>query len=147
MTLLVDTNVLLRLVSQADPLHETALGAIDTLEDRGEKLFVSAQNFVELWNVATRPPGRNGLGLTPPSADRLLRRLEPAFPRLAESEDIYQQWRKLVVRFEVSGVQVHDARLVAVMLANDIATILTFNTRDFQRYVQIGIQAVDPSIL
>lgn len=113
MAYLVDTNVLLRLVTQADPLHDAALSAINGLEARGEEMHAAGQNFIELWNVATRPLDKNGLGQSLQAADRMLRKLEPAFPRLPESPDVYRLWHDLVVRFEVSGTQVHDARLVA----------------------------------
>jgi len=43
------------------------------------------------------------------------------------------------------GVQVHDAHLVATMLAHNITHILTFNTFDFARYAPEGIVAVDPA--
>ena len=42
----------------------------------------------------------------------------------------------------MSGIQVHDARLVAVMLVHGIENILTLNVTDFQRYP--GISAVHP---
>lgn len=48
------------------------------------------------------------------------------------------------MRFGVSGVKVHDARLVALMLTNDIVRILTFNAADFRRYQVLGIRAIDP---
>lgn len=142
MAYLVDTNVLLRLVSAADPRHAAARGAVDALEE--QTLHSAAQNFVEFWNVATRPADQNGFGLTTQVAERLLSRLEGAFPRLPETPALYSRWRELVVEFEVSGVQVHDARLVAVMLSNQIRHILTFNARDFHRYHKVGIRAVDP---
>ena len=47
--------------------------------------------------------------------------------------------------YGVSGVQVHDARLVATMLVHDVTHILTFNTQDFIRYRPEGIIAIDPS--
>ncbi len=53
----------------------------------------------------------------------------------------------MVVAFGVSGVQVHDARLVAVMKVNSIDRILTLNTADFVRYANEGIVAVDPRSL
>jgi len=139
---LVDTNVLLRLAAVADPRHVKARAAVEALEDHA--LYVADQNFVEFWNVATRPTGQNGFGLKTEEAERLLSRLERAFPRLPEPTDLYSRWRELIVRFEASGVQVHDAQLVAVMLANEIGHILTFNARDFRRYGQAGIRAVDP---
>jgi predicted nucleic acid-binding protein len=50
--------------------------------------------------------------------------------------------RELVVAAGVSGVQVHDARLVAVMRVYGLTHILTLNAPDFRRYP--GIVAVDP---
>ena len=102
------------------------------------------QNFIELWNIVTRPVEGNGLGETPDFADRTLSKLEEVFPRLAEPFDVYDIWRDLVVRFKVSGVKVHDTRLVAVMLANNVQGILSFNARDFVRFASLGITALDP---
>jgi predicted nucleic acid-binding protein len=142
---LVDTNVLLRLAVPADPRHLSARRAVEALEEAG--LYVGSQNFVEFWNVATRPVDNNGLGLKVPIAERVLSQLEQAFSRLPEPAEVYDRWRELVVRFGVSGVKVHDARLVALMLANDIAQILTFNAADFRRYEVLGIQAFEPENL
>ena len=142
MAYLVDTNVLLRLAVSADPRHVNARRAVEALEEEG--LYAASQNFVEFWNVATRPVESNGLGQTTTAADQALRSLEQVFPRLPEPADIYDRWRELVVRFDVSGVKVHDARLVALMLANDIARILTFNAADFRRYQVLGIRAIEP---
>jgi len=50
----------------------------------------------------------------------------------------------LVLGFGVSGVQVHDARIVAAMLVHQVTHISTFNASDFARYSSIGIIAVDP---
>ncbi len=95
--------------------------------------------------MATRPADRNGLGRTPEAANRLVVSLGRGFPRLAEPADAYDRWLALVVRFGVSGVQVHDACLVAVMLAHEITDILTFDARDFRRYAEVGIRATDPA--
>jgi hypothetical protein len=48
----------------------------------------------------------------------------------------------LVTTHGVSGAQVHDARLAAVMTASGITRILTFNVRDFIRFA--GIEAIHP---
>jgi len=109
-----------------------------------EDLYVASQNLIEFWNVSTRPVGNNGLGQTTTAAEQVLRSLEQTFSRLPEPTEIYDRWRDLVVRFGVSGVKVHDARLVALMLVNDIDRILTFNAADFRRYEVLGIRAVVP---
>jgi predicted nucleic acid-binding protein len=41
---------------------------------------------------------------------------------------------ELVEHFNVKGKQIHDANIVATMLAYGIKRLLTFNTADFERY-------------
>ncbi|NES20363.1 MAG: PIN domain-containing protein [Symploca sp. SIO3E6] len=144
---LIDTNVLLRFANRQDSRHQIVRTAIRKLKQDGHQLTVASQNCVEFWNVATRPVGKNGFGLTPANADRLLCLIERLFPLLTEEAMLYSEWRRLVVAFGVSGVQVHDARLVAAMKVNGITHILTFNTTDFIRYGREGIVAVDPTMV
>ena len=141
---LADTNVLLRVVHRADPRHDLARAALRSLQAEGHKVQASEQNFIEFWNVTTRPRAQNGFGVEPTEAKRFLNLVERIFPRLPCSTEIYPKWCRLVTTFAVSGVQVHDAHLVATMLANDITHILTLNPKDFRRYDSEGIVAVDP---
>jgi predicted nucleic acid-binding protein len=142
MTYLVDTNVLLRWSQTQLPEHPLAFGAVDTLQRRGEVVFLTPQNLVEYWSVASRPASSNGLGNDPAEVDRDVRRLEQFFPLVPDIPAIHGEWRLLVVALAVSGRQVHDARLAAVMRAHGIDRILTFNTADFLR--DPGITAVHP---
>ena len=145
MIYLVDTNVLLRSSRHEDPSYQIAQDVMRKLEAEGHQLQTTLQNLVEFWNVSTRPANRNGFGRTPFETNRLLQELELLFPLLPDSVDVYPVWRQLVMDYDVSGVQVHDARLVATMLVHDVTHILTFNTQDFTRYAPEGIIAVDPS--
>ena len=145
MVYLVDTNILLRFAQRTHPLHSIARAAVRKLRRGRHQLLVTPQNCIEFWNVATRPIDKNGLGLTATDADRLLRLLERLFPTLPDTPALYPEWRRLVVTFGVSGVQVHDARLVAAMKTNGVTHILTFNADDFNRYAGEGIVAVDPA--
>ena len=147
MIYLVDTNVLLRFADRTHPLHPRVRAAVHTLRAEGHRLRATPQNCIEFWNVATRPADRNGLGLEPADADRLLRLVERLFPVLPDVPAVYPQWRQLVVAFDVSGVQVHDARLVAAMRVHSVTHILTSNVADFVRYAALGIVAVDPLTL
>jgi len=61
------------------------------------------------------------------------------------TDDVYPEWRRLVVTHGVSGKKAHDARLVAAMTVNRITHILTFNADDFARYT--GINVIDPARL
>jgi predicted nucleic acid-binding protein len=142
---LADTNVMLPFAARAHPSHSVVRIAVRRLHSAGHMLQAASQNFVEFWNVATRPKGRNGLGLAAADADRHLRLAERIFPLLAASRAAYPEWRRLIVAYGVSGVQVHDAHLVAAMRAHRVSHILTFNTSDFTRYAPKGIVAVAPA--
>ncbi len=143
MIYLVDTNVILRLVDAGHIHHAPARAAVEELQ-KDHQLRATGQNFIEFWNVATRPADKNGLGWQPAKADQVLGTVEQLFPLLPDSPAIYPQWRQLVVEFGVSGVKAHDARLAAAMKVNDVTHILTFNKKDFIRYGKAGIVPVDP---
>ncbi|MEM6328343.1 MAG: type II toxin-antitoxin system VapC family toxin [Bacteroidota bacterium] len=144
MTWLLDTNIVLRVFNPHDPAHADIRGAVETLLDQGARLHISVQNAAEVWNASTRSTDRNGLGYTPHEAAALLDLIETIAPVLPDHPDTYSQWKRLVREFSVSGVQVHDARLAAWMLAHGMDRILTRNTADFARYESAGIQAVSP---
>lgn len=141
---LIDTNVLIRFADPADPLHETARRAVRATRETSV-LQITSQNLVESWNVMTRPRDRNGFGQTIEEASAHLDLIERLFQRIADPPDLHERWREIVRRFRVRGVQVHDARLAAIMSAHGTAEILTFNGRDFERYSEIGIRPVDPN--
>jgi predicted nucleic acid-binding protein len=142
---LVDTNILLRFADRTHPLHNNIRSQIRQRREMGDQPVATAQNYIEFWNVLTRPLARNGFGLTPSDADRFLQLIERLFPLLSDSPAVYPEWRRLVCQYGVSGVQVHDVKLVAAMLANQITTIMTLNVSDFRRYAPEGIIILDPS--
>jgi len=142
MPYLADTNILLRWVTPADPQHSLAVNAVKALQRHGETVHITPQNLIEFWNVATRPAAKNGLGMSPAEAERQVESLEMLFPLVPDTPDVYREWRRLVSEAGVSGVKVHDARLAAVMLANGLTHVLTFNPDDFRRFP--GITVVTP---
>ena len=56
-----------------------------------------------------------------------------------------RRWRTLVLQHRVSGIQVHDARIVAAMRAHRVSKILTFDLNDFKGYD--GITVAEPKSL
>jgi predicted nucleic acid-binding protein len=60
-------------------------------------------------------------------------------PVTAESEATHQEWRGIVAAAKVSGIQVHDARLVAAMHAHGIENLLTLNAKDLRRFSSISV--------
>ena len=140
---LIDTNILLRIARRSDPHHALVDSALAKLASERCRLHYTHQNIAELWNVMTRPVRRNGFGLSVADAERQVRVIESGMSLLADSDSVYRAWRRIVVQTAVIGVQVHDARLAAVMEVHGVQHILTLNTPDFARFA--GITAVHPT--
>jgi len=135
MFILADTGILIRLLDRTDPQHAAMRAAMHIIRHRGDRLATSPQNAAEFWNVCTRPASaRGGLGLTVQETDRRLRIIERLFPVLADSPTSYIHWRQLVVNIGIQGVQVHDVRLAAFMMAHGIKQLFTLNPSDFVRH-------------
>jgi predicted nucleic acid-binding protein len=144
MAVLLDTNILLRLLQPHHPHSPLAERALNILRKRNEVLNLTAQNLVEVWAAITRPVDENGLGFTTEQAAAEIDTLMRLFVLLPELP-LLQEWRRLVAAYRVSGKNTHDARLVAAMIVHGVSNILTFNTKDFTRYPEIVV--VDPKTL
>lgn len=118
-------------------MYGDAARAVDVLLAREDELFVIAQNLIEFWAVATRPIVNNGLGLTIVRAAQEITKLKALFAILPDTADILPEWEKLVVKHQVVGKSVYDARLVAAMNVHTLTLLLTFNTEDFKRFTII----------
>lgn len=145
MACMLDSNMMLRWANRLDINRPLALAAIKKLRKQGVVLHSTPQNYIEFWNIATRPVEANGLGAAPATAYRLVRRLRPLFPLLPDTPAVFDEWIKLVVATGVSGKQVHDARLAAVMQTHGVTHILTFNVADFKRFEPLGITVAHPA--
>ena len=139
---LVDSNVLIRWVKRDDPSYPAIEAAIKRFAQLEAVPCYVSQNLGEFWNVLTRPSHKNGYGMLPEEADVRARDVEAAFRLLPDSLAVHTEWRRLLRDYHISGVQVHDARLVAAMHVHNVKRILTFNTKDFERFK--NIEAVHP---
>jgi predicted nucleic acid-binding protein len=139
---LLDTSLLVRLANSADVQHALASEAIVELHRRGEVLCVTSQVLIEFRSVATRPKELNGLGLSTAEVRSQTAVFEAVFPLIAESEDVFPVWKRVVDSQNVIGKQVHDARLIAICHVNAITDLLTFNIGHFAR-LAAGVPAVN----
>ena len=115
---LVDTNILLRITRRSDPQHGLVEAALAGLAGQGTLLHYTAQNIIEMWNAMTRSVVRNGLGLTVAEADREVRAIEAGMNLLPDNATVYSEWRRIVVHYGVSGVQVHGSRPLCTFTAS-----------------------------
>lgn len=140
---LLDTNIWLRIVQPSAPQHPLTVEALASLLSRGDEVYLTAQNVIEFWSVASRPIEANGLGWSAETTHQEVQRALAQFPLLADTPAVFAHWLALVSAHRLTGRRVHDARLVAVMLAHGIGQLLTFNRDDFQAFGEIAVS--DPA--
>jgi predicted nucleic acid-binding protein len=133
-----DSNLLVHLTNSASQEHLVAGQAVIALEDRGAELLYTSQNLAEFWNVCTRD-GPSGLGLTTEETAGRVAMIEVQFGFMPETAAAEWIFKELLIRYRVRGVQVHDARLAALMIVNGVQEILTFDRKDFRRYAEITV--------
>jgi predicted nucleic acid-binding protein len=119
--------------------HLLAGAAVSTLLARKDEVFITAQNIIEFWAVATRPREANGLGRTTQQTATEIEQLRNKFQLLEDSPAILENWLRLVTTHDLKGKRVHDTRLVAVMQAHGVSHLLTFNTDDFKAFPNITL--------
>jgi predicted nucleic acid-binding protein len=140
--------VLLRLVNRHDTDHDVVRNAVRSLVASNQQLLIATQNVAEFLNVATRPTANNGLAMKSTDAtDLFLREIQSIASVLLEGDATHGEFLRLVTQFDVIGKQVHDARLVAVMLTWQVENLLTLNDRHFRRFEPEGIVIVTPADL
>jgi predicted nucleic acid-binding protein len=131
-TVVLDTNILLRLANPAAKEHDVCRGAFTRLVDAGNTLATASQILVEFWVVATRPTDVNGLGWSPDFARTSVDAFAEQFRLLVETREACERWRTLVTEGKIQGKRAHDARIAALMLSSGVTELVTFNTDDFQ---------------
>ena len=141
-TYLADTNLILRLADPASPQHAIATRALTHLLAKGDEVYLTPQNFIEFWAVATRPLDANGFGWGRERTAKEVTDLQERFPLLPDSPDIFTRWLELVRQLPIYGKRVHDARLVAVLQAHAIEHLITFNGSDFAPFPSLSL--IDP---
>jgi hypothetical protein len=92
---LIDTNIILR-ADQFPSRFTTRPQSDEGPFRQGQRLCVAKQTLIESWVVATRPRDANGFGYSARFAAEGISKVKRLFYLLAETDDIYPAWEKLV---------------------------------------------------
>lgn len=133
--LFIDTNALVYATVQESPFHAQALQALQAAYQAGRPLWISRQVLREYLMTLTRPQAFAAL-----PKETVLSQVEQFTERFQVADDtpaVTQQLLNLIRQYPVGGKQVHDANIVATMLAYGIPCLLTHNTSDFARFAGI----------
>ena len=129
----IDTNVLVMSRILEAPDHDIARERLERAAREPEPLRISRQVVREYLAVITRPQ------VWPISISREYalddaKRLISSFEILEDGPVVTESLIALCSEVVVGGRQIHDANIVATMLAHGERRLLTFNTADFRRY-------------
>ncbi len=108
------------------------MAAINTAYKAGRPIWISRQVVREYLVTLTRPQAFENLprATVLEQVDQFIQRFQIADDTAAVSEQLV----KLMGSFKIGGKQVHDANIVASMLAYGVPALLTHNIKDFERF-------------
>ncbi|MGB8930875.1 MAG: PIN domain-containing protein [Anaeromyxobacteraceae bacterium] len=132
----IDTNVLVAATVEAHPSHAVALALLAKLAGDDVAACVSPQVCREYLSVLTRGPVAGRQFTNEEALDALTRSLEGCAV-LDETAAVLNELLMLVARRGVRGKQVHDANVVATMIANRVTRLATLDASDFSRYEDV----------
>ena len=141
----VDTNLLVYASRRTSLHHKNAIAALQQLQHEEADAWISRQVIREYLAVVTRP--QHGIAAIPVAmAADDIRRFSLGFQIAEDGPATTEHLLELICRFPTGGRQIHDANIVATMLAYGIRRLLTFNADDFLRFAEIiDIQPVTPA--
>ena len=131
--LFVDTNVLVYANIAESPLHEQALAALNLAARAGRALWISRQVLREFAAARSRPQSFADAASAAIVVERL-RYFEAHFEIADDTAAVTAHLLRLMSELAIGGKQVHDANIVATMLAYGIPELLTHNAADFRRF-------------
>ena len=129
----VDTNILVKSRIREAPNHDAARTALDRAFRDPEPLRISRQVLREYLAVLTRRQTWV-VGITREEALADVERLISVLEMLEDGPVVTDRLLALCRKVSVGGRRIHDANIVATMLAYGERRLLTFNTADFRRY-------------
>ena len=129
----IDTNVFVNSRIPHAPDHDVARARLDHALQGNEPLRISRQIVREYLAVVTRPQTWP-VAITREEALEDANRLVGRFEILEDGAAVTESLIALCREVSVGGSQIHDANIVATMLAHGERRLLTFNTADFRRY-------------
>lgn len=129
----VDTNILVYSTITLSPFHSVALAQLNDLAAAGHPLWISRQILREYLAALSRP---NVVTVPIPMATLIadVRSFELRFPVAEDTASVTFHLLNLLGAITCAGKQIHDANIVATMLAHSIPKLLTHNVADFKRF-------------
>lgn len=142
-TVFLDTNILLTATDSSRLQHKSCHELFQRAPSGGLHLAISNQIVREYLVVATRPVSVNGLGLsTKDSLHNIMQFLHYCLV-IEETEATLNLLIEYVGKYSISGKHIHDINLIALMMTNNIETLITLNPADFKAFTVLTVLGPD----
>ena len=129
----VDTNILASALLPESPRYFHARGILRRLAEADAEVWISRQVIREYLATMTKYE-RLWSDVTRAALIDAVRTLERHYIVAEELPIVAEQLYFLLGQVPTGGKQVHDANIVATMIAYDVRTLLTYNLDDFKRF-------------
>ena len=129
----LDTTILCYAYLGQSPFQRLALEGVEKLQTQGAEIHVSRQVLRE-YVAAMSKPGVLPTSVPMASLIGNVRDFARSFVVLEDRADVTDLWLELLADTATAGRQIHDAYIVATMLAYQVPILLTHNVSDFKRF-------------
>ncbi|MGH2586045.1 MAG: type II toxin-antitoxin system VapC family toxin [Dehalococcoidia bacterium] len=131
--LFLDTNILIYATDPSSPWYDATLSALQTARNTGTEMVIGPQILREFVSSPTRGSA-TGQSSPMPRILATAGVFRRAFTLVEENSDVVDALTMLLAQVPTGGKQVHDANIVATMVAHGIRRLLTNNERHFNRF-------------
>lgn len=139
--LLLDTNVLVYAMDAAAPQHIPSRAILELARSPDAGLCVVPQTLAEFYSLVTNPK-RVAAPISPTEALSAVESIAvfPGLKILPVPFDVVARWIELCRTHPVKGARIYDLQIVAVMLANGVTRICTYEQADFAPFSEINVE-------
>ena len=130
---LLDTNVLIYSIDKDSKYFDRSQKVI---KNQDLNLFTTIKNISEMLTVITRDKQNN---LTIGDALNVVQDVENISTFLYPNYNSYQTFKKLIEKYEPTGLKMHDIEIISISIENNINNIATFDRKDYKNIEEIDL--------
>ena len=143
----LDTNVLIYQTFEDfdKEMHEEACNTLKYLSENEYTIYISSQVLREFFAIATNEKFfERPLSIEEAVSKR--KEFENSFTVLYDSDSSISLLNEMVLKYQIKKQDIHDANIVATMVANNIKEIFSFNSKDFSDYDEVNLFEIPSEI-
>jgi len=133
----LDTNILVYAANEDSPYHARAKEVIQRVNRGKLAACLSSQVLSEFYATVTNPKKVSQPLRPAEAAEAVEGYLTSSIPKLHPDENTVALTLELAKRYQITGLDIFDAQIVATMVQNRIKTLYTANEDDFTGFVEI----------